>query len=137
TAIRCETGRTQAPLICARTAPDADRARDYRCRSVARRGVPVDDTTPTVSPVSLLFMAPPPLPEAPEPAEPAEPDGDAGGTARRGRRRRGRGGSDGEDGSQQDQSSQAQPQRQTQSQRQTQRRQAEPITEPQRIKGST
>ena len=85
----------------------------------------MDETTPTASPVSLLFMAPPPLPQAPEPPETDELDGEPAGGSRRSRtRRRGRG--DGE----------AEPAQQQPRQRQ-QRSAPEPITEPQRVKGST
>ena len=72
---------------------------------------------------SLLFVAPPPLPPAPEiPDE--ELEAEPGGASRR-RRRRGRGGGEAEAPAPQPQS---QPR---------QRRQPEPITEPQKVKGST
>ena len=93
----------------------------------------MDETTPTISPVSLLFMAPPPLPQAPDlpDVDDFDPDAAAVGARRtRTTRRRGRGDGDAETTA---------PPQQTQSQpRQRQPRSApEPITEPQRIKGST
>ena len=77
-------------------------------------------------------MAPPPLPEAPEADDPGDDPGLEPGGARRSRsRRRGRG--DGEAQPGQGQQGQGQP-----SQRQRAQRPApEPITEPQRVKGST
>ena len=92
----------------------------------------MDDTTQSPSPVSLLFMAPPPLPEVPE-IEIDDPFADPG-PARRTRGRRG-GQADAAPASVQ-QGQQSQPSQQSTRQR-TPRQAPEPITEPQRIKGST
>ena len=90
----------------------------------------MDETTPSVSPVSLLFMAPPPLPQAPEVEDELDPEG---GAARRGRsRRRGRG-ADGEA----EPSNGQPPAAREPARRQRQKAAPEPITEPQKVKGST
>jgi len=94
----------------------------------------VNESIPGVAPTSLLFMAPPPLPEAPE-VEPDEFDGESGASAStRSRRRRSRGGALENDAPAATQGASTQRAAQNQPR---QRREPELITEPQRVRGST
>ncbi|MER3388928.1 MAG: Rne/Rng family ribonuclease [Microcella sp.] len=147
-----------APGTTARTAParkaPARKAAASSAADAEGSEVPQTDETSATFPelkpestTSLLFFAPPPEAVAPLRGgrgrdEETEADEPSGSSRRRSRSRRGRGGAsgDGDGGSQRDDSrgdARDDGGRDGGSSRGRQRRQPEPITEPQRIKGST